>query len=405
MFNRKSIFALLAALFLAACGGGGGGSDNGGSDTGGNDGGSDDTGGDDIAKLTGVFIDSAVGGIGYRTETLEGETAADGKFEYVAGETVTFFVGDVELPGIAAGAMITPLDIFETEDFDDPRVTNLARLLQSLDEDGDPENGITLGDAAHTAAAGITLDFNVPTETFAANADVVNLVSNGGGPGTLVSADDALAHLRELSLVGSWTVSGGDNEYAVITFMADGTYLIAEGDPADDSGKPGIEYGSYEWDPLTGEFSVTVESDTNGDWGLSSMREDFELERDGTEFIARETIDGEVDEARFTRIESAEKPLVGGWILKGEKVILLVFTDTHYAHAEIGEDEGDGGNTGPEFGTYTWNPATGEFLNAPERDFNGSWGPGGEVMTIAVEGDELTVDPGDDEAITFARVK
>lgn len=404
MFNNRIWIVLLTALFLAACGGGGGGgSYTGGNDTGGDDdgGNNDDDGGgdgDDDADdtLTGVFVDSAVGGIGYRTETQEGETNADGEFAYVDGETVTFFIGDVELPAVAAGGMITPLDVFETEDFTDQRVTNLARLLQSLDEDGDPENGITLGDAAHSAATGVTLDFDVPVETFAANADVINLVSNGGGPGTLVPAEEALSHLLELSLVGSWVLAE-EEAWLVATFMPDGSYMIAEGEAADDAGQPGIEYGTYDWDPLTGAITVTPEVDTNGEWGLSHPQPDTVILRDGAGFVVRETIDGAVEETAFVRVESADSQLVGGWVHKSEDtVIVLVFTDMHYAHAEIAPESGDGGETGPEFGSYTWNAETGLLSPLPEADFNGSWGPSSAPsLTTTFDGDTLLLDAGD----------
>ena len=40
---------------------------------------------------TGAFIDSPVEGINFRTETQSGTTNAAGEFQYLAGESVTFF--------------------------------------------------------------------------------------------------------------------------------------------------------------------------------------------------------------------------------------------------------------------------------------------------------------------------
>ena len=142
---------------------------------------------------TGVFVDSPVGNINYRTATQSGTTSASGEFSYRNGEEVTFFIGGVELPPAPARSTVTPLDLFKTEEVDDPRVLNVSRLLLSLDEDGDPDNGITIGDQAKEAAQGMSVDFSSPTfET-----DVVNLVANSGSPTTaLVTAIDAQRHLQ-----------------------------------------------------------------------------------------------------------------------------------------------------------------------------------------------------------------
>lgn len=362
-----------------------------------------------VTTLSGYFVDSAVGGIGYETDTQDGETTAEGEFEYVDGETVTFFIGDLALPAVAGGELITPMDLFETTDITDQRVVNLARLLQSLDEDGDPSNGITLTEAAHAAATGVDIDLDVSTEAFAANTDVINLVSNGGGQGTLVSAEDALAHLEQVTIVGTWTVAD-EPVYLAATFMADGTYMIAEGEEADDAGEPGLEYGTYEWDYLTGEINVEVETDTNGEWGLSHPGENLTLVRTGNEITFTETIDGVADVATFAKVASSENPLIGSWMLKEEGVVVIfTFTETHYAHAEAAEAD-DFGFTGPEFGTYTWNQETGALTWVTEVDLNGDWGFSHETeqTSIAIDGDtmELTFGPdGSEGGATLTRVR
>lgn len=374
----KVLSVLLLAVFLAAC--------NHDDDDGNNNGGTPP------ATETGVFVDSAVAGLGYRTETREGKTNADGEFEYVDGEMITFFIGDIELPAVTGGELITPLDLFDTANPRDQRVVNLARLLQSLDEDGDPDNGISIVDAAHLAAMGITIDFDVPTDDFEANAGVINLVSNGGGSGTLVSAEDALAHLEQLMIIGSWYLADLA-EYIAVTFMADGTYMIAEGEEADAIGGPGIEYGTYEWDYLTGEITVEVETDTNGGWGLSEPHPGRMLTRSGNEILFTEIIDGVQESSTFAKATSAENPLIGGWVLKipeEDTVIVITFTDMHYAMAEVAPAD-DVGSTGPEFGTYTWNAGTGEFVPVAEVNLNGEWGFSHEfaAITATVDGDTL----------------
>lgn len=146
--------------------------------------------------LTGVFLDSAVGNIGYRTDTLEGFTSASGEFQYRAGELVTFFIGALEFPQVPGAAIITPLEIANTTDIRNPVVINISRLLQSLDKDGDPTNGLTITNEAIQAA--LTLDFTVAPEVFETSPDVLLLLSESSAVNTsLVPIETALSHLQE----------------------------------------------------------------------------------------------------------------------------------------------------------------------------------------------------------------
>lgn len=129
--------AILASI-LVACGGGGGSSNP--------------------TVLTGIFLDSAVSGIAYRTATQSGTTNAQGEFKYLAGEQVLFSVGNIGLPTAAGASVITPLTLANTQHTRDKTVINILVFLQSLDQDGDPSNGISIpGNAASLATA--NLDF------------------------------------------------------------------------------------------------------------------------------------------------------------------------------------------------------------------------------------------------------
>jgi pectate lyase len=143
--------------------------------------------------LTGVFLDAAVANIGYRTDTQTGVTNNSGEFKYRAGELITFFIGDLEFPSIFAKGIITPMDIANTDALDDNRVINILRLLQSLDKDGDPSNGIEITAAA--IAAGAVLDFTLPPEEFAQLPAVKELLqASGSANEELIPVEQALAH-------------------------------------------------------------------------------------------------------------------------------------------------------------------------------------------------------------------
>jgi hypothetical protein len=94
----------------------------------------------------GHFVDSPVGGVSFSTPTGSGVTDESGGFDYFPSERVELAVGSVHLGTPLADHKISPLDIFEAADTDDNRVINMARLLQSLDADGEPQSGISITD-------------------------------------------------------------------------------------------------------------------------------------------------------------------------------------------------------------------------------------------------------------------
>lgn len=141
-------------------------------------------------------------GLAYETDTHSGFTNENGEFTYEEGESITFSIGGIRFPAVAGGSTVTPFDLFE----DESEVINVARLLQSLDEDGDPENGITITDQAHVVAADIAeLDFSDPD--FASATQVVNLIANSGSSNTsIVDKKQASNHLdRYAGVVGIHT--------------------------------------------------------------------------------------------------------------------------------------------------------------------------------------------------------
>lgn len=149
---------------------------------------------DQNGPSTGRFVDSAVIGMPYQTASESGRTNTDGSFNYRSNETVTFSIGDIVLPAVAGSALVTPLEIFDTDSIADTQVVNLIRLLQTLDVDANPVNGITISDQAISSATGLSVDFASPDF----DNQVVNLVANSGSTNTtLISAEAAMDHFME----------------------------------------------------------------------------------------------------------------------------------------------------------------------------------------------------------------
>jgi hypothetical protein len=326
--------------------------------------------------LTGSFIDSAVANIGYRTATRSGTTNGAGEFQYLEGETVVFFIGDLELPPAEAKVIVTPLEIAQTDDINNHIVINLARLLQSLDEDGDPSNGITI--PATDALVIAPLNFDQPVEQFAELPELGNLVASAGN--TLISEADAVAHLSESldnlnrSIIGAWRAIHGSN-LIFLVFMKDGSYVHVEFGDSGEDGQSGMERGTYAWDAREARLSPTScpSVDTNGTWGLSDGCPDTSAKV----VVTGDTLTIE-DTWTFSRIIDADRPLVGAWSLvsANNNVLIIMMNNGKYLHAEDGPSD-IYGQTGVETGFYIWNASTGAFSTSiPDYDRNGEWGLG-----------------------------
>lgn len=148
--------------------------------------------------LTGQFIDAAVQGLTYSTPSQTGVTNVFGEFQYQAGETVQFSIGGIGFTPVMGARFITPLDLFNTRDVTDSNVVNLARLLQSLDADGNPDNGINITQATHELAEGMQLSFDQANfESLVTNLIANSAAQNGGNASnTLVSTEQAITHLQ-----------------------------------------------------------------------------------------------------------------------------------------------------------------------------------------------------------------
>ncbi len=92
----------------------------------------------------GVFLDSAVENLGYKTATYSGYTDANGTFKYKDGESISFSLGGVELGNAKAKRVLTPFEVTSTTDIDDPQLLKLLQLLQSVDADKNSSNGIVV---------------------------------------------------------------------------------------------------------------------------------------------------------------------------------------------------------------------------------------------------------------------
>jgi len=363
--------------------------------------------------LTGRFLDSAVGNIGYVTETHIGTTNTAGEFSYEAGETVTFEIGGLALPTTDAGAIITPLDIAGTDDTANNVVVNIIRLLQTMDTDGDPSNGIMLSDTA--ASITTQLDFDVPVEDFASTSDLLEVISAGGQdvvPSSLVDADAAIAHLASTleevaattTLAGVWRLSSrpdvfvGGSDAGIVAVLTNGDYYFIEVNEINDGDD--WEYGAYSY--TNGMLNFNSILDLNGAIGPAGAELDITL--DGDTFFFETDDDRESGNYTFSRLDTEPDDIVGTWTFSGDldaKILFVFAADGTYMAVQPYEEDDD---TGFEWGTYS--VSEGIVTVAIQKDIGASLladESNTATFEASVDGNVMTVNI-DDETVFLQRI-
>ncbi|WP_303290292.1 hypothetical protein [Marinobacter sp. SS5-14b] len=425
-FKKLALAAAVSSVVgLAGCGGSSGG------------GGTPTTTGS--TAETGVFVDSPVGNIGYRTATKEGVTNASGEYEYETGEEVTFFIGDLEFPPVPAAGVVTPLDIAGTTDTSNDTVVNIARLLQTLDTDGDPSNGIAISDTAKNNATQV--DFGIPAADFESSSAVVTLIQNGGqdtATTALISVAEAKSHLEgtldnegvsftnETSITGGWILDtsaetgNGTEHFIFFAFDAStNTYVHVEEKELQTETEEGMEFGTFsvdENDVLTASENFFNE---NGDIGIfpATAEESVEISINGnaTLSVYEEGNTEPVETIPVIRIES--DGIVGTWIYENtnpadQEVLLLAFLrDGTYVQAEFLKDGPEEGN-GAEVGSYSYDTNTtvispSNIIVDTNTDAGLSDFVGSADLKGSVSGNTLTLtvtEDGTTENLTFKRL-
>jgi len=175
-----------STFVLIGCGGGGGGSAS-------------------VATGQAFYVDSAVQGVDYNCGSQVGVTGSKGEFTFEVGQSCTFSLDTITLRDVAADQLENGKEIQETN-------MEIARVLQSLDSDHNPENGIVI-------------DSNIIKKLIDPNMSTVNDIINTVYPGfTVVSAAKAKAHLIR-SILSSHTlytkIDGEDGTLQSLSFNAE----------------------------------------------------------------------------------------------------------------------------------------------------------------------------------------
>ena len=344
---------------------------------------------------TGVFLDSAVEGINYSTNTVSGTTDTKGQFEYNDGETVTFSLYGQPISKALGFDAITPLDNTDSSVGDDYLI-NVLRFLQTMDTDSDPTNGITLPNVS----GDMNIDFDQSPDDFSADADVNSFIAANANS-TLVSPPDAIDHFATTlaSISNAYTLDlTGKNASSVITssfcnvdFQVGFNYKFTTTGYTF-SGIDTINSTNF-GNCTAGTFSTSTDTfnsfpDFGLDCGPTCSYNDLNTVRTGVDADGRDFITT-IAHTPNTNIVSYIKritndpanpgftwsnkevitiggltgqTLVGSWYIPSNNKTLITFIDetNYYVTQEIGTGEPLCSH-GMESGTYTWNSVTGTF--------------------------------------------
>jgi hypothetical protein len=162
-------------------------------------GGSSSSASSPVVKNGGIFVDAPVKGLSYKCSISgrTGKTDADGRYDCESGDSeVTFAIGSRNLGTTPIEDVITPRSFFNGTNRDD-EILNLAQLLQTMDKDNNPDNGIDLDEDAIVNWQSNHTGFD--------NKDFDTLISQELGK-TLVGELEAKNHLN--SVLSSYGISG-----------------------------------------------------------------------------------------------------------------------------------------------------------------------------------------------------
>lgn len=291
--------------------------------------------------LTGVFKDSEVQGLSFTTTTQTGITNEKGEFSYVEGETITFKVGELTLGSATAEAVMTPISLVKTVDaaasIESPTVQNMAALLQTLDQDSDHSNGISISQEV-VAAMGIqTIDFSLPVESTLADI-VLSVAQNEGTALQIIYPGEATENMAnalnmEYNAPDNYTLShlmptlkaflqSADRGHTPASAVYKNTFdvegkLVSTSIISRFSGKVFYDFNftgyAVDGQPTNGNYTIYNASGLNGgSLGFPTRELDLELTYDANHHLATftELSNGQaLDTNQFTVFDEENRPL------------------------------------------------------------------------------------------------
>lgn len=211
---------------------------------------------DSPGTQTGYLYDDQVAGLEFTTASQSGVTGSDGSFKYLPGEKVTFKLGNLTIGKAVDGAVaVTLFDLATSSQNADgspsDEVKKMAVLLQSLDSDGDPNNGIQITQATRDALA------KLDKTTLTASSDLNDLLKTKAKLNVTLKTDEIAAD----HLISSVAKIKGATTYAKQTFSNKNITEITK--YTVDTSAYDVDYGTEKL-PLAVGSGLKLKSSSNG---------------------------------------------------------------------------------------------------------------------------------------------
>ena len=412
----------------------------------------------ETGPTTGIFTDAAVAGIAYVASSgAAGTTDEKGSYKYNHGDTVEFKLGSMILGKVKGAPIVTPIELAADNG---NRLQNILVLLQSLDMDGNPENGISIPADAAAAVSSLNLDGDVAA--FAASAELQKAREAGGIAGPVRTSEQAGAHFlsQGVTLLSTDVWVSYDDTTAVViraSTVGTGEYLQGEATPDDSCdanrvcgsklvSKAGVEYGAArmsEFDTRGFKFAGEPVIDTNLQAGLSHLRPNWRIRIDGAGLVATDIVAAPselkpatsafnpgalikttaeeptktmVKESRYPRMENDPKGIVGAWVVDISTIktqTYLFFPNGKFLMVDpIGDPERPSytscGDPGVEFASYSYDAGSSALkVKGFTYDSNGCAGFSANEATsfkLAADGATAMVETRGAAPITLHRI-
>jgi hypothetical protein len=337
----SSGLALSAILALSGCGGGGSSTDT--------------TSNTATSTGTGYYVDSAVSGVSYTCGNQSGTTDENGMFTFEVGNGCSFSIAGVALRTTDSDELVDGKKIIEDN-------AQVARFLQSIDNDGDPSNGIEIKQEILEVLKAALAEYGSQVPTKESDLEgVVTQVQNKvtNFKGHVKTLDEAKKHLLETETKVLQELLAGQTFY--IYAMDEGVQIVA---------KVVINSDASAW-----EYEIL--NSTNASEVGNSGKESIQIE--GKKFSAT---DGSHDDVEMFEL----KKITDKYLLISDMKFFFSQTD---AKAQIKTITSDTLKTILVGKTLYYNNSIAEFKNTGELVW--TEGETSEQGTYRIDGDMLYV--------------
>lgn len=205
------------------------------------------------------------------------------------------------------------------------------------------------------------------------------------------------------TIVGAWDIDNGSatKPFAAV-FYNNGRYFLY-----DDNG---YQYGTYSWDASTEHVSVSVISTSYAEPAITPGVFHRVVVSGNTMTFPPDPSDPNDSGLTLRRVASSTSAIVGAWdnithddddtteSSANAPFALVLYDNGHYFIYTMGSSDwaNNGCVQGYEYGTYTWNPATGAFMPNIISENDGTCGMSdnnGQTIYIRVSGGNMEVLP------------